>query len=93
VLHSVPATALLRTNSRHTTTDNPGQVFCFLCSPEAIELIVSYATYGTEQELISTCKKIITKIQDEGSRKMIKLLADATPIPMNFELLEVHANE
>jgi len=89
----IEAVNLLRTNSRHTTTDNPGQVFCFLCSPEAIELIVSYATYGTEQELISTCKKIITKIQDEGSRKMIKLLADATPIPMNFELLEVHANE
>lgn len=89
----IEAVKFLRTNSRHTTTHNPGQVFCFLCSPEAIELIVSYATYGTEQELISTCKKIITKIQDEGSRKMIKLLADATPKPMNFELLEVHANE
>jgi len=56
-------------------------------------LVVSYATYGTEHELISTCKTIIRKIQDEGSRKMIKLLADATPKPMDFDLLEESLNE
>ncbi len=89
----VEAVKFLRANSRNPTTSNSCQMLCFLCSPEGIELIVSYATYGTELELISTCKKIIKKIQDEGSRKMIKLLADATPKPMNFDLLEIYANE
>lgn len=89
----IEAVESLQNISRKTATSNSEQIFYFLCSPESIELIVSYATYGTKQELISACKKIITKIEDDGSRKMIKLLADTDPKPMNFDLLEVNVNE
>ena len=89
----IEAVKNLRANSRNPTNSNSSQTLYFLCSLQAIELVVSYATYGTEHELISTCKTIIRKIQDEGSRKMIKLLADATSKPMDFDLLEESLNE
>ncbi|MFG8624978.1 hypothetical protein ACEPT0_08275 [Pseudomonas paraeruginosa] len=89
----IEAVKHLKNINQKPATSNSGRMLYFLCSPEGIELIVSYATYGTNQELISTCKKIITKIEDEGSRKMIKLLADTAPKLMNFDLLEVNVNE
>lgn len=89
----IEAVQYLRAISQKSETNNPEQKLTFLCSPEGIELIVSYAKHGTKEELISTCKKIITKIEDEGSRKMIKLLADTRPKLMNFDLLEVNAHE
>lgn len=89
----IEAVKHLRNINHKPETNNSDQKLLFLCSPEGIELIVSYAKYGTKQELISTCKKIISKIEDEGSRKMIKLLADTTPKLINFDLLEVSAND
>ena len=89
----IEAVKYLQNISRKPATSNSGRMLYFLCSPEGIELIVSYATYGTKQDLITACKKIITKIEDDGSRKMIKLLADTAPKLMNFDLLEVTVNE
>ncbi|MFK0271140.1 hypothetical protein [Pseudomonas asiatica] len=89
----IEALKILRANSQEPVESNSSNKIYFLCSPQAIELIVSYATYGKDQNLISTCKTIISKIQDEGSRKMIKLLADAKPKRINFDLLEVAINE
>ncbi|WIK39843.1 hypothetical protein OI910_30895 [Pseudomonas aeruginosa] len=83
----------LKANSPETAASNSSQMLYFLCSPQTIELIVSYATFGKDESLISTCKTIITKIQDEGSRKMIKLLADAKPKHLNFDLFEVSVHE
>ena len=83
----------LRADRPGTAASNSSQMLYFLCSPQTVELIVSYATYGKDESLISTCKTIITKIQDEGSRKMIKLLADAKPKHLNFDLLEVSVDD
>ncbi|WP_455230476.1 hypothetical protein [Geopseudomonas aromaticivorans] len=100
VLHSVFAAAQLITlvkniqrNTRLTGANEAHRLIYFLCSPETIEIIVSYAKYGHDKDLIETCKSIITKIEDEGSRKMIKMLADATPREMNFEFIEEVVNE
>lgn len=83
----------IQRNTRLTGANEAHRLIYFLCSPETIELIVSYAKYGHDKDLIETCKSIITKIEDEGSRKMIKMLADATPREMNFEFIEEVVNE
>lgn len=83
----------LQRNNRLTGTNEAHRLIYFLCSPKTIELIVSYAKHGHDKDLIQTCKSIITKIEDEGSRKMIKMLADATPREMNFEFIEEVVNE
>jgi hypothetical protein len=82
----------IKAHSRNPASSNSREILYFLCSPQTIELIVSYATFGTNQQIIATCKKIITKIQDDGSRMMIKLLSDAVPKAMNFDLLEETVN-
>ena len=89
----ISAVKHIRANTTHAAESNPSHMIYFLCSPQTIELVVSYATFGKDNDLISTCKTIITKIQEEGSRKMIKLLADAKPKRMDFDLLEVSVNE
>lgn len=89
----ISAVKHIRANTAHAAESNPSHMIYFLCSPQTIELVVSYATFGKDNDLISTCKTIITKIQEEGSRKMIKLLADAKPQRMDFDLLEVPVNE
>ncbi|WP_192985008.1 hypothetical protein [Pseudomonas sp. EggHat1] len=83
----------IRATSPQAAESNPSHIIYFLCSPQTIELVVSYATFGKDDNLTSTCKTIITKIQEEGSRKMIKLLADAKPKRMDFDLLEASVNE
>jgi hypothetical protein len=83
----------IRATSPQAAESNPSHMIYFLCSPQTIELVVSYATFGKDDNLTSTCKTIITKIQEEGSRKMIKLLADAKPKRMDFDLLEVSVSE
>ncbi|MOA15936.1 hypothetical protein D3C78_1361220 [compost metagenome] len=83
----------LQRNNRMTGTNEAHRIIYFLCSAETIELIVSYAKYGNDKDLIKTCKSIITKIEDEGSRKMIKMLADAIPRDMSFEFIEEIMNE
>lgn len=65
----------------------------FLCSPENIQLIVSYIQYGEDIDLIKTCKLVVKKIEDEGSRKMIKLLAQTSSRPMDFITTESRLNE
>lgn len=89
----ISAVKHIRANTAHTAEKKPSHMIYFLCSPQTIELVVSYAIFGKDNDLISTCNTIITKIQEEGSRKMIKLLADAKPKRMNFDLLEVSVNE
>lgn len=83
----------LRSNIRNPTSSNPNKILYFLCSPQTVALIVSYATYGSDQELTSIFKTIIAKIQDEGSRKMIKLLSDAVPKAMDFNFIEESIND
>lgn len=83
----------LQRNNRMTGANEDHCLIYFLCSSKTIELIVSYAKYGNDRDLIQTCKSIITKIEDEGSRKMVKMLADATPRNMSFEFIEEVLNE
>ncbi|KXG14945.1 hypothetical protein LT17_03737 [Pseudomonas aeruginosa] len=65
----------------------------FLCSKENIELILSYAKFGTDENLRKTCRTVIEKIEIEGSRKMRNLLADAQIREMTFTLEEMEINE
>ncbi|MHA6129009.1 hypothetical protein ACX3YD_22960 [Pseudomonas fluorescens group sp. PF-1] len=83
----------IQRNSRLTGSRDANRLIYFLCSAKTIELIVSYAKYGHDKDLIETCKSIITKIEDEGSRNMIRMLADATPQNMNFDFIEEVMNE
>ncbi len=83
----------LQRNTRLTGANEAHRLIYFLCSAKTIELIVSYAKYGQDKDLIKTCKSIITKIEDEGSRKMIKMLGDAIPRDMSFEFIEEVMNE
>lgn len=69
-------------------TQDSDQQICFLCSNENIELVLSYIKYGPDKKIIDLCKTIIKKIQDDGSRKMIKMLAVAEPKNMQFEFSE-----
>lgn len=83
----------IQAHKRTTSANIADNLIYFLCSPQSIELIVSYAKYGKNKELLDSCKSIITKIEDEGSRKMIKMLADAIPREMGFEFIEEAMNE
>lgn len=83
----------IQAHKRTKSQNKADNLIYFLCSTQSIELIISYAKYGKDKELIDTCKSIITKIEDEGSRKTIKMLADAIPREMNFEFIEEAMNE
>lgn len=83
----------IQRNKKTKTSNEARNLIYFLCSAQTIELVVSYAKYGQDKDLIEACKSIITKIEDEGSRKMIKMLADAIPREMSFELIEEAVNE
>lgn len=74
-------------------SEEDDNVVIFLCSPINIELLISYIEYGRDNELIDTCRSIVTKIEDEGSRKMIKMLANACVKKIDFNFMEETLNE
>lgn len=82
-------------NMHHAGTDDEpaSSAIVFLCSPENIELAVSYIEYGDDPKLVNTCKLVINKIEEEGSRQMIKLLAQAKARPFDFTLHEASCDE
>ncbi|PWK30007.1 hypothetical protein [Pseudomonas sp. OV226] len=75
----------LRSDHDQAQNKNSSHEIYFLCTKETIELVLSYVKFGQEKEVVETCKSIIKKIEDDGSRKMIKMLAEAEPKEMSFE--------
>lgn len=84
---------LLTDNKKIKSGDHSDTTIYFLCSKVNLEIILSYVAHGKNKELVETCKLVIDKIQEEGSRKMIKLLSETLPQYMNFEICEKAINE